>query len=124
MNGLPDVVHQVLATAAVRPIVWARCMGRCELCGLSLSESDWQAHHRQRRGRGTADWCPCNVLALHPACHNMHRDSVHDNVTRSRASGHLVSRYAEPAHVPVDLPLGVRVGLSNPVTLTCGGTYS
>lgn len=127
MNGLPDVEHQELTEQAARAVVWARCMGRCEACGGSLNRSAWACHHRLLRSARRADvplWCPCRLLALHHACHNVAPGSVHQEVARSRASGHLVSRYAEPAHVPADLPLGVRVGLSNPVTLTCGGTYA
>lgn len=126
MNGRPVPEHRDLPEREARAIVWARCGGRCELCGQPMDESAWACHHRLLRSARRSDvplWCPCRLLALHHACHNGRTDSVHLGVGH-RAVGRIVSRYADPADVPVDLPLGARVGLSNPVTLTCGGTYA
>jgi len=118
--------HQLWPWPEVRTIAYMRCRGRCELCGLHLGDL-WDGHHRQLRSGGGPS-CTCNALALHPGCHTSGPNAVHVRVRTATASGHNVSRYADPRDVPVAVPVAVHLlggGLAGDgrVSLSCGGTY-
>lgn len=100
---------------SLRELVLARCQGYCELCGKVLTEN-FALHHRQFKSRGGQDK-PHNLIALHHECHNMASFSVHMNIKKSTLSGHIVSRHAEPDNIPLQLPNG------SIVTLTDDGQY-
>jgi hypothetical protein len=100
----------------LRELVLARCQGYCEFCGIGLSE-DFALHHRKFRSRGGKD-IVSNLIALHHNCHNLGTSSVHLNIKKATESGHVVSRHAEPIDIPLLLPNG------SVVTLTDEGSYS
>ena len=99
----------------LRQIVYARCKGYCEKCGMQLPES-WALHHRKLRSRGGKDEVS-NFVALHHSCHNMDTDSVHFNPAHSRDKGLMVSSWQIPSECPLTLPD------RSIVTLTKEGTY-
>jgi hypothetical protein len=118
----PRTGHQLLPWGPeVRPILYARCRGRCELCGDQLGDV-WDAHHRQHRSRGGPD-CPCNGAALHPGCHTLGPNAVHVRVRLATESGHNVSRYDDPRLTAMEVPQRVHLLAGGPVLLSCGGTY-
>jgi hypothetical protein len=90
-----------------RDALFARCKGLCEACGKALNRQRFDAHHRQRRRGG--DHRLCNLVALHPACHTVQPDSVHQNPKRSRDLGLIVRSTEEPADAVLTLPSGRRV---------------
>ena len=103
-----------------REQVEARSGGLCEKCGRAARSGVFLEpvlHHRQRRAHG-GTWDLGNVVLLHALCHNMHRDSVHDNPSDSYDSGHLVRSHGQPRDVPLLLGDGRRV------YLTADGTYA
>lgn len=83
----------------LKPAVFARSGGHCDLCGTGLRPDQWEAHHRQPRGMGgdpTAD-TSANLLALHTDCHRWvesHRDIAY-------TLGFLVRTGHDPATTPV-----------------------
>lgn len=89
----------------LREIIWTRCKGYCEKCGIQMPEDNWALHHRQLRSRGGTD-SPDNCVALHHGCHNLKTDSVHNNPYKSTLSGLMVSAWSDPAECPVTLPNG------------------
>ncbi len=99
----------------LRELVLARCKGYCEFCGLGLTDN-FALHHRQFKSRGGKD-VVYNLIALHHECHNLASSSVHMNIKSATESGHVVSRHAEPADIPLHLPNG------SIVTLTDDGKY-
>lgn len=99
-----------LAIKELREIVYQRCKGYCEKCGLPLG-NDWALHHRKLRSRGGED-SVSNFLALHHKCHNIGTDSVHANPSIATAKGFMVSSWNEPNECPVTLPDGRSVILS------------
>ena len=99
----------------LRELVLARCKGYCEFCGLGLTDN-FALHHRKFKSRGGKDEIN-NLVALHHECHNLGTSSVHMNIKKSTASGHVVSRHAEPNNIPLHLPNG------SIVTLTLDGEY-
>ena len=99
----------------VRELVFKRCKGYCEKCGLPLREG-WALHHRKLRSAGGKDTVE-NFLALHHECHNLGTKSVHLNPKDSMIKGYIVSRYREPNECPLMLPSG------QSVILTAEGTY-
>lgn len=118
---MPD--HQLAPWTDVRAVLWARCRGRCELCGRALDAGSWDGHHRQLRGQGGPD-CPCNGAALHPGCHTLGRTAVHVQVAMATVSGFIVPSWADPREVPVVVPAHVHLTGPGAVALTCGGTYA
>jgi hypothetical protein len=89
-----------------RPIVWARCGGRCEVSGQPITEQQFEAHHRRNKGMGGTSrpdaHAPWNLLALHPVVHNGGPQSVHGRRTWSEERGYLVEKHhAAPQHRPV-----------------------
>jgi hypothetical protein len=96
--------------ADARLAVWTRALGRCEICGVSITMDTMQAHHRLSRSVG-AD-CVCNLLAL---CGDSHR-SVHSYGAESRELGWIISKYDQraPSNVPVVRRDPLRVGAAVP----------
>lgn len=81
------------AMKLVRPIIWRRCGGLCELCGHQLADFEsFEAHHRKLRTRGGGDG-PDNIVCLHPGCHS----EVHQNPGTAGLSGFMVASWADPA---------------------------
>lgn len=99
----------------LRALVYARCIGYCEKCGKQLGES-WALHHRKLKSRGGKDEIT-NLIALHHECHNLATDSVHNNPSKAKDSGHMVPSWADPESWPVTLADG------SSVILTQLGTY-
>lgn len=99
----------------VRSLVWSRARGYCEKCGKVLSDN-WALHHRKLRSRGGLDTAD-NLLALHHECHNLATNSIHNNPKIAKEMGYMVSSWDNPAEIPLLLPNG------DIVTLTEEGTY-
>lgn len=99
----------------LRDLVITRCQGYCEFCGKVLTDN-FALHHRQFKSRGGKDVL-CNLIALHHECHNLATLSVHMNIKSATKTGHVVSRHADPIDVPLHLPNG------SIVKLTDTGTY-
>jgi hypothetical protein len=108
--------HNVLTASIVRPIVWDRQGGHCARCHTLMEPSNWEAHHRRRRG--ILDWCPCNIIGLHPRCHTQGPLAVHDHPAMARELGLIVPSYGPE---PFDVPLLVRWPFSGEAFLACDG---
>lgn len=85
--------------AEVRRLVWERCGGYCEVCGLGLSEDSFDFHHRKLKSRGGKDSAP-NGLACHHFCHLV---TVHNHPRISAEKGWMVSKYDDELAVPISL---------------------
>jgi len=96
----------------LRQIVYERCNGYCERCGISLHPDDYALHHRKLKSRGGTDELS-NLLALHHHCHNLGTNSVHLDPSEATRRGLLVSSWSESLVVPVTLCDGTRVLLTN-----------
>lgn len=97
-------------TPETKAVVLARCGGRCEACGRPLNgRADF--HHRQRRREGRHG--PSNVVALHPSCHTVAVEAVHQRPTWAKERGLIVSSWADPAYEVLVLPDGRRVRLDD-----------
>lgn len=110
-------LHADPVWASVKTVVWARCGGRCEACGLHLDPRSWDGHHRKLRSRGGRHSVP-NTLALCPPCHVSAPYSVHRDVAAAMHEGHIVPAHSDPATVPVRLYDG------RWVRLTTDGAYA
>jgi len=86
----------------LRQVIWSRSRGYCEVCGLSVDENIWAAHHRKLRKHGGQD-TPQNMMVLHPACHNGGTRSVHLSPARAYEHGWLVRSHEDPEAIPVAL---------------------
>lgn len=85
------------AMKLVRPIIWRRCAGLCEYCGVALGDFEcFEAHHRKLRSRGGGDG-PENIVATHPPCH----DRIHARPESSQENGFMVSSWDDPASIPL-----------------------
>lgn len=93
--------------AAVRAVVLARCRGLCEACGKSLGDGTVHMHHRKRRTK--RNHVPCNIVALHPTCHVLAPEAVHQRPAWAAERGLIVRAGADPDTTPVTLPSGLRV---------------
>lgn len=94
-------------------IVRARAAGRCECCGKPLVAVE--RHHRQRRRDGGD--VPSNLVALLPDCHRR----AHSHPEQARATGVIVSAYADPKSMPLwqyaERPVLLDdIGIAHPVT--------
>jgi len=96
-------------TEATRLLVLTRCGSRCEACGKRLVDAV-DMHHRQPRILGRHD--PANVVALHPSCHTVAPEAVHQRPEWARERGLIVSRHTDPSGAPLTLPSGRRVLLT------------
>lgn len=106
--------------APVGQTVLERCGGLCEACGGVL-DGRVHLHHRQRRRDGghTAD----NLVALHPECHVVAPQAVHQRPTWARERGLIVPSWANPSTTPLVLSCGrtVLLHLDQPVYLEAPG---
>lgn len=94
------------AMTKIRPLLWERARGRCEVSGLPLDYDTFDAHHRRNKGMGGTSRdnrdCISNLLALDPQVHNGGPRSVHGRATWSRPRGYLVRKHvAHPEGVEV-----------------------
>lgn len=94
-------------TPETRALVLTRCGGRCEACGKNLERGGVDLHHRQRRRGG--DHSPANLVALHPSCHTVAPEAVHQRPAWAREQGLIVHSTDDPAITPLMLPSGRRV---------------
>lgn len=101
--------------AAVRAVVLARCRGLCEACGKALGDAPVHMHHRKKRTR--RNHVACNIVALHPTCHVLAPEAVHQRPTWAAERGLIVRAGEDPDTKPLTLPTGRRV-LLDP-TLPC-----
>ena len=92
-----------------------RSRGRCELCGDRAAHT----HHRRPRGMGSsrdeATNQPSNLLRVCAACHGQ----IESRRAEAYGFGWLVSRWSDPAVVPVLVGRGSRW-----VQLTVDGGYA
>lgn len=99
-------------------MAWMRSRGHCEGCWHPLG-SEGALHHRQLLSQGGPD-CLCNVVILHPLCHNLGTDSVHNRPKISRGNGLMVSAYAKPEDEAVLLgAMSAGIGGGTRVLLPC-----
>lgn len=79
-----------------RNLVVARDKSRCVRCAAPAAKGEW--HHRRSRSiRDAHTHSPANGIHLCTLCHKW----VHDNPFEARASGFIVSRFANPVLEPV-----------------------
>lgn len=100
----------------VRELLWSRSRGYCEKCGRAMNPLNWCAHHRLLKSQGGVG-SPQNGLACHHSCHNGDSDSIHSNPKLSYEMGWLVQSWNTPEKLPLRLPAG------GSVRLTEEGTY-
>ena len=91
-------------------IVLDRAGFYCEACGLP--GDNFALHHRKLRSQGGKDE-PCNLIAVHHACHNLGTNSIHLAPARAKALGQIVPSWAQPHEYPLTLPDGSKVLLDN-----------
>ena len=84
------------AMKAVRPVIYERAGGVCEVCRVGIWFTTFEAHHRKLRTRGGDD-SPENLLALCSRCHKW----VHDNPAEATALGYMVSSWDDPKDIPI-----------------------
>lgn len=91
-----------------RAAVQGRSMGVCEFCRRDLAA---EMHHRKSRGVG-GKWHPANIIHLCGRCHR--------HCTLYRDWGYLVhllvQSHEDPAALPIELPTGELLWLSDEVT--------
>ena len=76
-----------------------REMQRCARCGVVIWENG-SRHHRKLRSRGGADAADNIILACGSGttgCHGW----MHANPAEATALGYIVSRWADPADIPI-----------------------
>ena len=92
--------HQLMTARAVRAVLWERQGGQCASCWTGMRPDEMHAHHRMRRR--DLGWCPCNVVGLHPSCHVVAPEAVHQRPQWARERGLIVPTWTEhPAAVAV-----------------------
>ena len=102
--------------AGLRDLLWLRCGGWCEKCGLSLDQNTADFHHRKLRSQGGQDTAENGIL-VHHRCHIQHKNSIHDNPKKSVEMGWIVPSWEKPEVCRLTLPNG------ESVRLTHEGTY-
>ena len=91
-------------------IVLERAGFYCEACGQS--GDNFALHHRRLRSQGGKDE-PCNLIAVHHACHNLGTHSIHLKPAKAKQLGQIVPSWCEPNEYPLQLPDGRKVLLDN-----------
>ena len=76
----------------VRNLVWERCQGLCEFCGLPLQEDSFDFHHRQLV---TKIDLPSNGIAVHSFCHIQTPYSIHQNPQTARERGFIIAGWVK-----------------------------
>lgn len=110
--------------AAVRAVVLARCDWLCEACGKTLAGFPIHMHHRRKRTK--RNHVPCNIVALHPACHVITPGAVHQEPKWAEGRGLIVRAGEDPATKPLTMPNGDLVLLdpTEPVYLPVPTSYA
>lgn len=108
--------HELVTAKAIREILWERQIGTCLACHAGMRPDAMHAHHRMRRR--DLGWCPCNVVGLHPNCHVVAPEAVHQRPTWARERGLIVPTWDDPRIVPVEHV----VPWSGALFLTCDGS--
>ena len=91
-------------------IVLLRAGHYCEACGSS--GDNFALHHRKLKSRGGKDE-PCNLIAVHHACHNLGTNSIHLKPAKATQLGQICPSWCEPDEYPLQLPDGRKVLLDN-----------
>jgi 5-methylcytosine-specific restriction endonuclease McrA len=92
-----------------RDCLYVRSGGCCEACGRPMDRRGMHAHHRQKRQHG--DHSLANLVGLHPNCHVVAPEAVHQNPKRAKERGLILSSVKRPAEEPLVLANGRRVML-------------
>lgn len=80
--------------AEVVELVLIRAAGLCEACGEPFGPASPHLHHRKRRRDG--GHVASNLVALHPECHVVAPQAVHQRPAWARAHGLIVSAWSDP----------------------------
>ena len=72
------------AMEEMRPLIWGRCRGICEVCSEPLPRVSWDPHHVLPSGRGGTDEIH-NLIAVHRRCHRW----IHEHPQMARELGLL-----------------------------------
>lgn len=90
---------------ASRNIVHERDQGRCQMCGIYITDGNGAVHHRTPKGMGGSALLesPANLVTLCgrtnvEGCHG----KAHSNPQWARNHGWIVSRNFNPEDIPVD----------------------
>lgn len=110
------MTHVLHKPGPLRELVVERQGGVCLACHRGLAEL--HLHHRTRRK--DLGWCPCNIVGLHPNCHVVAPEAVHQRVTWAREAGLIVPTWDDPREVPVRH----RVPWAGDLFLRCDGTVA
>lgn len=104
--------------SAINEKLWTRSGGACEKCGVGLADvGAGERHHRKLRSGGGKDDC-ANVVLLCTSCHTAGPQAVHRRVADALRDGMIVSKYRDPAAVPIQL------ALHGWATLNSDGTFT
>lgn len=117
------MTHQQLTAALAREAVYERQAGLCWGCCTGMRPEQMEAHHRMRRRDARlmgGEWCPCVIVGLHPACHNMGPASAHGHVRWARRRGLIVPSWGTPG----DTLLWLHLPWPHALTLGCDGSAS
>ena len=114
------MTHQRRTPAEAREVAYHRQDGSCWACWTGVRPEEGHLHHRRRRRDLTADelWCSCVTVLLHPDCHVVAPQSVHQRPEWARSVGLVVPSWGDQRVVPI---IGGFVGS---VLLDCSGGYS
>lgn len=93
--------------AKVRAAVLARAAGCCEACGTALGDGPVHMHHRQKRN--ARNHTVENLVALHPTCHVVAPEAVHQRPAWAKGRGLILLAHHDPAAEPLVMPDGRRV---------------
>lgn len=88
-----------------RPLLWERCGGRCECCGVFVDEKAWEWSHRRQDGAGGSaaynQRVTNGLVSCSPFGCNYKISADADWQQRARDNGWIVHRGADPAALPV-----------------------
>lgn len=95
--------HVRHTAASARAVVLERQYGTCLACHTGMHPATAHVHHRKRRRDLAADelWCPCVLVALHPDCHVIAPQAVHQRPAWAVDAGLIVPSHADPRTVPI-----------------------
>lgn len=108
--------------ATAREVVLERQHGTCLACHAGMHADRAHLHHRQRRRELDRDqlWCPCTLVALHPDCHVVAPQAVHQRPSWAREAGLIVAPWLDPREVPIEH----RWPFVGSMLLVCDGTLA
>lgn len=109
-HGKPSKASLSEVPEEVVQLALARCEGLCEACG----EPVWgyvHKHHRLRRRDGLH--FASNIVILHPDCHVIAPQAVHQRPVWAKERGLIVPFWASPAEEVLTLATGRRVLLDD-----------